>query len=390
VRGRTDPAYAARMRQGAGGKVRLASIDVVRIVALVAIVQGHAMAHSELTDRLVQSWRLPVFFMLSGYFWSVARDMRTEVDRRTRSLLVPYVVWLVVICGVAVVTRIGFDPGDVVSFGGRAVLGGSYAHAPLTTFWFFTALFAAVVAYRWLSARPTWLRLAVVGTGLAANVVAGEAIARVPWSLGTATGALAFLEAGRAVRRAADRYPPSGRAGIAVGAFALAVVPLVVVGDFEPLDMKSGQFPLLAVVVALAAGAALVLAATSWTRMPPRFAATVTALARPSLVVIVLHPLLLWLMPRETVPDLLRFAVALVVPWVLGLVVVRTPLSWWLAGVPQERPTASLAAGPQAAPVAPSAGAPASSPPAPRPELVDSLEGPGQDATASPAPEREG
>lgn len=323
---------------GVGGSdrlTRIASIDVVRLVALVAIVVGHVYTRDELADRLIQSWRLPVFFLLSGYFWSVRRTLADEVRRRSRSLLIPYVVWMAIITALTLPVRVVADPEGVRPAIIGVLLGGDYIGRPYTTFWFLTALFTAAAIYRALTRTPVAVRLSVVAVGLAANVVAGPALTAVPWAVATAFGALVFLEAGRCVRLAQERFSPRTLGAATLVALALAALPLLTASDFVPVDMKVGQFPVLAVAVALAIGMALLLAATAAPPLPPRAASVAATLAKPSLVVIILHPLVLWAARPETtsVPLPLVTAAAFLIPLALGLVVVRTRLSPWLAGV---------------------------------------------------------
>lgn len=316
---------------------RIASIDAIRIVALIAIVIGHVYPHSELDDRLVQSWRLPIFFVLSGYFWSRRRDMQQEVSRRWKQLLVPYLWWLAILALVTLPIMALKDPDSLEKAITGVLLGGSYATRPLTTFWFFTALFVATVLYRYLSTLPTWVRLSAVAVGLGVNLVFGSALAAVPYSIASALGALVFLEVGRAVRMARDTRTSMELAWAAVVCLALAIVTLVLVEDFVPIDMKKGQFPALGIAVAVLIGAALVLAATSAPPLGERFARWLNLIAAPSLSVILLHPMVLWVLRPESgrLPLWLVALAAFFLPLIFGLIVARTRLAPALLGIPR-------------------------------------------------------
>src|SRR5262245_28525061 len=80
---------------------RSVGVDAVRIVGLVAVVAGHTLGGRE----LFYPWHMPLFFFLSGYLWTSGRSLPAEVQRRTRSLVVPYLFWLGVI-GVLAVARL--------------------------------------------------------------------------------------------------------------------------------------------------------------------------------------------------------------------------------------------------------------------------------------------
>ena len=309
---------------------RIAGVDLIRLVALFAVVVGHAYTDNQLIDRYLQSWRLPIFFVLSGFFWSQTRTLKSEVSKRTRTLIVPYLIWGVLI-GFAAVAFFGFDPGDTaMSF----ALGGSYAQRPFTAFWFLTALFAAVVMLRLLDRMPAYLVWISSAALLLLNMLVGSYLALVPLSLATATGAIFFIQTGRFVAQIHQRVSVRLLQIVAVLLIAMCLVTLTMIpGTFYPLEMKRGNFPLLAVVISLILSASLVTLGTT-IALQRRVGALVTALAKPSLVVIALHPLLLIAfsgkMPYFLVP-VLAFGVSLLV----GLAIVWSPISQALAGVPR-------------------------------------------------------
>ncbi|GGL86645.1 acyltransferase family protein [Nakamurella endophytica] len=318
---------------------RLAGVDALRLLALLAIVVGHVYIDDDGVDRVLQSWRLPLFFVISGYFFATRRLVRQEAAKRARSLLLPYVVWMVLLAvGLAAVR---WPSADLAGWARAVVLGGSYAPRPWTTMWFFTALFVAAVLFRLLDRAGVLVRWTVVIGGLAVNVAWGAELARVPLSVATAAGALAFMAVGRAVRRAQDRgrrWVSPGVAGIAlVVAFAVAVL---LPGDFRPMDMKVGQFPLPAVGLALVLCGALIALTTAVRRIPPRLGAALATVTAPSLVVIAAHPFVLLALPPGTtaVPLPAVVAVAFLLPLAAGLLVARTPLAPALAGIPRIRP----------------------------------------------------
>ncbi|QOT15867.1 acyltransferase [Paenarthrobacter sp. YJN-5] len=324
------------LRVRAAKKRHIANIDVVRIIALVAIVIGHVYTHNEFTDKLIQSWRLPIFFMLSGYFWSASRDLNAEACTRTKRLLVPYAWWLLILAVISLPARAIREPDSLGGALTGVIFGGSYAERPFTTFWFFTALFVATVLYRFLTELRTGVRLAVVGVGLLVNVLFGAELALAPFSVLSALGALVFIEAGRFVRTLSRGINSKTAAGLAAGCVAIAAVILLALPDFVPVDMKSGQFPPLAVLVALLICTALLLAAISVPEPTSKVARALETVTRPTLAVIILHPLVLWVLRPESgsLPLPAITAAALLLPWVAGLLIARTRLSYPLLGVP--------------------------------------------------------
>ncbi|WP_258142699.1 acyltransferase family protein [Arthrobacter sp. MYb227] len=297
-------------------KKYIASIDALRIFALVAIVIGHVYTNNETLDRLIQSWRLPIFFMLSGYFWSGHRSVGQEASKRWHALLVPYLWWLAIIGMVSLLVRVLIDLSSIRNAVQGVLLGGSDAERPLTTFWFFTALFFSTVIYRALSKFPSWVRLSGVAAGLVANMLAGHELALVPLSAATALGALVFLEAGRALRALQGKFADGVLFAVAVGFLALAAAILLTMEDFIPVDMKSGEFPPAAVGVAILIGGSLMIAATAAPDIPQRVGHVLAKVANGSLAVIILHPFILWMLRPEasSIPLSVVASVAFLIP----------------------------------------------------------------------------
>lgn len=310
---------------------RMAGIDVIRVISLFAIVVGHAYT-SEWADRYLQSWRLPIFFMLSGFFYSSRRTLSEDAIRRGALLLIPYLSW-----GCALVTvAVALFDFDFWELSKQFLLGGSYALRPLTTLWFLTALFAAALMYRLLFRFNNIVIWGVAIIGLSANVVFGSALAKVPWSLATATGALFFIHSGQCIATLQSRAPESTVRMASILVLALCLLTLTIFpGDFEPLRMKQGAFPPLAVILSVPICGSMISLGAS-IELPKRIARLANLAATPSLVVILLHPVLLIAfsgnIPYPLVP-VSAFAVALG----FGFLVIRTPFAKILCGVPRLR-----------------------------------------------------
>ncbi|MEL7187941.1 MAG: acyltransferase family protein [Pseudomonadota bacterium] len=307
---------------------RLAGIDLIRIAALLAIVVGHAYPDNELVDRLLQSWRLPIFFVLTGYFWSAPRTINQELLKRGNSLLVPYAIWGVLLT-LAAWLLFNDDPFTTAQ---RFLLAGAYAVQPFNSFWFFTALFAAVIATRFLDLFGSAMTWPIAALGLLANIFAGPQLASVPWSIATASGALIFIQSGRLLAALSGSF---SRKNILLASLATVLGCLILValipGDFEPLKMKVGIFPPFATLVSLVMCMSLVSLGTT-IDLADQYSRLVSKLSLPSFVVIVLHPLFIILlsgkMPYFLVP-ILAFIGALT----LGVLIAQTRARKILTGV---------------------------------------------------------
>lgn len=307
-------------------KNRSAAIDALRVVGIVAIVFGHVWDSG--SRLLVYPWHVALFFFLTGYLWNTERSLSGEVRKRWQTLLIPLLVWTLIIgltvLGVMLVHR-NFDVAETV----EDIAAGEIPGRPFMVFWFVLVLFFVAVLLRSMQKLPTWAPWLAAVAGLALAYVNGSALSNTPLYVGLALPCLLFVLAGIAFRRNRVRVKPW------MAWLMLAVSGVLIGGRVSaPMDMKPGDFgtPVLSVVVALAVCAALVtLAERHATLVPPAVGAFATALASCALVVILGHASIIFL--TEGLPQIVVFALALVLPWAVGLIALRTPTSAYLTGV---------------------------------------------------------
>jgi fucose 4-O-acetylase-like acetyltransferase len=311
---------------------RSGAIDAVRVLGVIAVVAGHSLA-LPFVRPLVYSWHVPLFFFLTGYFWSRERGIRAELLARGRTLGLPYVSWFVVIA-------CAFVPLDALleTMTPSRLLGpfynGELSAMPFTTFWFVSALFATALLMRCVSGLPWPIMWGLGIAGSVAGFVIGGVLAQTPFAVGSAVPCLIFVLLGTLARTLRPRV---ARAGL-VGFVLLAVSAALVASRLAlPLDIKQGNYgtPGLSDLVAAAISFGLILVAeTVFTHLRPRVHRAATGLSRAGFVVVLAHPLVLWVLLKFTpgLPNALIFAITLTVPWVVGLVAVRTPAARWLTG----------------------------------------------------------
>ncbi|MBM7503166.1 fucose 4-O-acetylase-like acetyltransferase [Agromyces aurantiacus] len=324
---------------------RDASVDVVRILAIVAVVAGHVWF--EPAVRLATyTWHVPVFFVLSGYL-SSGRPARlgSVLGRRARSLLVPYAAWLLIL-GLAL---------GAVDQPLRLLAGGTALPRGFTAFWFVTAFFVAVAGAAVLDRMPLAGQWGVALLLLAAGGIAGRALADVPLDAAVGLACVVFVVAGRTLRAVRDHLARPVRTGAAM--LALAAV-LIASGASAPLDLKQGDFgtPVVSVVSAILVSCGLILVARGAVdralsrlgdRAAERTGALVSRLALCGFAVVLTHAAVLLVMRRLEAAPWLAFAVALVVTWSAAMVLLVTPLAPILCGVPRQRASAGNAPDPK-------------------------------------------
>ncbi len=309
---------------------RDASVDAVRILAIVAVVTGHVWFEPAV-NLSTYTWHVPVFFVLSGYVASTRAAglaaLAGFLRRRTRALLVPYAAWLGIL---AVVLGALDDPL-------RLLAGGTYTPRGFTAFWFVTAFFVAVVAADAIERMPLAGQWAVAFALLTAGYLTSSVIAMVPLDAGVGLACLVFIVAGRTLRVIRHRIERPVVTGTVMLAAAVA---LIVSGASAPLDLKKGDFgtPVVSVLTAILVSWALILVARpALARLPERAGRVVSVVALGGFVVVLTHGAVLALMRGLEVEAWVVFALALVVPWALATVLLYAPLAPVLTGVPRQR-----------------------------------------------------
>jgi len=143
----------------------------------------------------------------------------------------------------------------------------------------------------------------------------------VPYSIGLVGPALLFLMLGYAVRHLSPR-----RHGMASGFAMIAIALTLSLSDVAaPVDLKAAELgtPVVSLLVNGAISVGLLLVGSNL-RVEGRLGGVVSGLARASLVVVLTHAAVLYVLATPASGNLQSFIVALVLPWLAGLVLLRT------------------------------------------------------------------
>ena len=152
-------------------KNRKQFLDVARGLAIICIVLGHLGQGS--INRVVFTFHVPIFFLISGYFISAESSVKEFLKKKIRTLIVPYGVF----CLAVILSAVAFDL--LLNHGRNALqlaaewffaalygAGDSYTY-PFTiraigALWFLLATFWGSVALRFLLERKAGTRLAAI------------------------------------------------------------------------------------------------------------------------------------------------------------------------------------------------------------------------------------
>ena len=291
----------------------------------MAVVAGHVW-FAPGVRLATYTWHVPIFFVLSGYLASRVR-LGELVRRRALSLLLPYAAWLVLIGVLLGAVR---DPL-------RLLAGGAQLPHGFTAFWFVTAFFVAIVAAAAIERLALGWQWAIALALLGAGYLASDVIALVPLDAGVGLACVVFVVAGRTLRIA----QPSLMRPATAGAVMFGVgVALIVTGVSAPLDLKRGDFgtPVVSVVTAiLISCGGILVAQRALSRVGARASGIISRIALCGFMVVLAHAAVLYVLHAAGATSWESFAVALVLPWLVAMLVLRTPLALVLCGVPRQR-----------------------------------------------------
>jgi acyltransferase len=198
-----------------GGRIKW--VDSVRGFAIILVVMGHTVNPAGMLAKIIYSFHLPLFFMISGYLVNAKESVAAKTLKLARSIMVPYTVstilffllWLTFECP-SPLRDTPWPPIREIFKG--VIVSGMYATGqvniyppfkninPIGPLWFLPCLFLTIlISLILLKINNKWI-MAVVSVVL---VFLGLIIAHtifLPWSLDLALIAQLFVLIGVAMR----------------------------------------------------------------------------------------------------------------------------------------------------------------------------------------------
>lgn len=140
---------------------RLGYIDIARAFAIIFIVLGHTIVHSQHLGqifKLIYSFHIALFFILSGYTFKIKENETffSFFKRKFFRIMIPYFIWAIIflIPYIFLGGNIGNELGVTSSFDLKTLLtnilygnGNMNALKQNTSLWFLPALFSMEIIY---------------------------------------------------------------------------------------------------------------------------------------------------------------------------------------------------------------------------------------------------
>ena len=118
---------------------RIQYIDIAKTLGIILVIAGHIVSSDTEIKKVIYSFHMPLFFMLSGMLLKVkdqynALTWRDLIEKKLKSLMVPYVIWALFYASFSVKHLL------FVLYGTRETL---IKAESLSSLWFLPAMFIA-------------------------------------------------------------------------------------------------------------------------------------------------------------------------------------------------------------------------------------------------------
>lgn len=139
-------------------KQRLAEFDIAKGIAIICVILGHL--HIWNIVRVVFTFHMPIFFLISGYFLSTCNNLMDYIQLKGKQLLIPYYVTCFFICCFSIPVSIILKRniisqlkiwacGSIYGSGGAPGIWHSFPSF-IGALWFLLALFWGVCIVRYI------------------------------------------------------------------------------------------------------------------------------------------------------------------------------------------------------------------------------------------------
>ncbi|RSX51138.1 acyltransferase family protein [Bifidobacterium callimiconis] len=259
---------------------RIEYMDAAKGIGILAVVIAHIdidlLRGKNLFDIALYTFHLPLFFLISGYFFSCRGDFKSFALKKSRAYLIPYAFAAVVITVFELFAQCVISHRSILEVGSY-MLGGFLVQRRFTTLWFLAALFVSELVF-WTLIRlleDNERRLLAVCTALGTLGILYNEFVRVflPWNLDVVLVILLYLAVGYTCRKRDVMIMLIGhRARSLIMAVAVSVACSLINYRLcgEPYEMFAGQygiFPLT--VIAACCGSVAVILLMSLVRCRP-------------------------------------------------------------------------------------------------------------------------
>lgn len=300
---------------GGPGAGRVRSADILKGIAIIAVILGHLGSPG--INRVVFTFHVTAFYLVTGYFMDSGRTAKDFVRRRARALLPPYAATCLVIVVLAVLEYgVFFGPARAAREGAEWIFAAVYGAGDsyerpfhvrgIGAVWFLWASFwGSAILRKTLDATPL-LRMSTIAGVLAFGLLS-PSIAWLPLSIQAGCLAASFMYVGWLARRARGAWLALSGETKAVCAVCAALLWLSFIRNFTSFwlvhcDIGNGVRD---VFCSLCACGVVVLVSFAVDRLGGPAALALAWIGRHSLLILCIHNIELDIVPWRHIADAL-------------------------------------------------------------------------------------
>lgn len=186
---------------------RIDALDLAKGIGIILVIIGHCIPIKSVPCQIIFTFHMPLFFLISGYFFRTEEKFPTLIKKKSKSLLWPFVRYFSLGLAVTLIVpawRSGLSwagiKKDLILADPNAVHNSSI--------WFLVALFFVFILAWVLLKTPLWLNLPVIaalyffGMWYASNKFRVFGYARLPFNLDVVPVAILFFVTGFYMKKA--------------------------------------------------------------------------------------------------------------------------------------------------------------------------------------------
>lgn len=285
---------------------RLDYIDIARGISIICIILGHL--GNSLINRVVFTFHVPIFFLITGFFLNGHDKHIVFVRKRARSLLVPYAVTGVVLIVLSSAKALIFAEGSVKEVALRWIYAVIYGAGDNYTdpfyipavgaIWFLLANFWGVILLHRLLKLKAGYRLIIILAVFIASVWTAKYI-WLPFSIQAGGCALLFMYFGFCVRQYKESVNSIPKELKAVGIVFAFAVWISFILDFQAFwlvhcDVGRGVIDIFGSLCAILC---VMFFSKLLAKYTGRFGSCLAYLGRFSIIVLCVHEVELYIFP---------------------------------------------------------------------------------------------
>lgn len=176
---------------------RIEYIDIFRAVGIVLMIMGH-IGFGDKFDFFIHAFHMPMFFVISGYFFSSNKNIKNFLQKKAKTLLVPYIFFGILhfafICFLN--HNISIEPLKHLLFvntDGLPIAG---------ALWFLTALFLSQVMFYFIDkVKNPYKFILVILISFIGNIATKILPFRLPFALDAAFTGVGLMYVGNLVKK---------------------------------------------------------------------------------------------------------------------------------------------------------------------------------------------